>query len=972
MSATLDEFWHDAGRYGAVHRARNPSATLLIFVHGLFGGATRTWRHTPCWVLEKAGMELDVISYSYPSLPWQRCTIAQAATDLKTWLATEFSEYRHLLFITHSTGGLVVKRCLEQAFLELQRGLAKDPMAFVDSPSVWTRTRHVINISVPHRGGAPLLTTLSSAAYYLIYALTAPALYTIRSLTQGSCDWGRNIIIPALRHNHPLLIALENQFLGCRRQSEALGLPTPLLHDVCAKSDLALPVSADPSKQEVYIRGTHNSVKIPRRPSGPMVSLLAGFVKRYRHQQALTITDHTLSRIYAINQTAHISKLVEIAANETAARAGTQSQVFRALVQTINTISDRPRRLAVTGIAGVGKSTVMRTVAWQLGRAFLDDPETNPLPLFVPLHQISSLPGASANDAYTWEGMWQWWLRWVHSLVPEEHCTLSWLEEKMRCDPVAVLLDGVDDFLLNHSALGLSAIIQIVRDAIRRYAMNARLCIIASIRDTQHGYQRLADDDNHLFQIQRLSPEQAVTVFPRCKDWLPRIKNAALRNEILTPLILTSYEPSPEQQDLFDGDNTAALRQSIIDTFLRRSQLIGMRTSSGQVIELEYLRASLALIAWLFFYRSRGEIEFLQLQREAAEVHQRWEQHFHTNSLARDHEILVGFRLLEDAPTCRAILNHTVFSASGPSVSRFIHRSWQEFLLARFFLYCMHIGYFADFAGAKFYSAIFRIAGEMSPGDAVSAARVSTMLDTWRAAASDYVASNFFGFISWTTTPIDAQALQLLLDQMDALQPLPRLILIGGLGYRVLANVTGDHSLADIRRFLVPKLEQYADPAQPHANDPVAASIAWCYQKIFAAMAYMPPPPLPWPELSFERRHTDHVLPIVAARENHGFMLDERSRALQQALIPPILDTFDHPLFVIRAVHYLYCLVAAKCHGVHCLAVSQELPDILRPGDDFEQIVRGFTAVPEVFRLYQICQDNFAERPPASRSGTLA
>ena len=53
------------------------------------------------WVLEAAGLDLNVVSFSYPSRPWERAAIPQAADDLKTWLDTELQAYRHLVFVTH-------------------------------------------------------------------------------------------------------------------------------------------------------------------------------------------------------------------------------------------------------------------------------------------------------------------------------------------------------------------------------------------------------------------------------------------------------------------------------------------------------------------------------------------------------------------------------------------------------------------------------------------------------------------------------------------------------------------------------------------------------------------------------------------------------------------------------------------------------------------------------------------------------
>ncbi|MDQ3776726.1 MAG: hypothetical protein M3461_21440 [Pseudomonadota bacterium] len=125
----------------------------------------------PQWVLE-AGLDLDVVSFSYPSRPWERAAIPQAADDLKSWLDTELQAYRHLVFVTHSSGGLVVK--------DMLRGAARDghvavPGSAPGAPrSVGLRTRR----TSPCRIRAGL--SLPRAACRMLWV-------TIRSCIRCSC-----------------------------------------------------------------------------------------------------------------------------------------------------------------------------------------------------------------------------------------------------------------------------------------------------------------------------------------------------------------------------------------------------------------------------------------------------------------------------------------------------------------------------------------------------------------------------------------------------------------------------------------------------------------------------------------------------------------------------------------------------------------------------------------------------------------
>ena len=96
---------------------------------------------------------------------------------------------------------------------------------------------------------------------------------------------------------------------------------------------------------------------------------------------------------------------------------------------------------------------------------------------------------------------------------------------------------------------------------------------------------------------------------------------------------------------------------------------------------------------------------------------------------------------------------------------------------------------------------------------------------------------------------------------------------------------------------------------------------------------------------------------MVASVTDNKPSLTEHSKSLQQALLTPILDTYQYPLYIIRAVHYLYILIIAEKHRVHDFAVSQELPLLLAPGSAFESLAAGFELVPEIMDLYRSCQE---------------
>jgi len=92
---------------------------LIVFVHGIFGDAYDTWKSregTYFWELMKGDplfQRSDVFAYGFPSRFWSSSfTIDDAANDIDTHLRRFLEQYREVIFVAHSMGGLVVERYL--------------------------------------------------------------------------------------------------------------------------------------------------------------------------------------------------------------------------------------------------------------------------------------------------------------------------------------------------------------------------------------------------------------------------------------------------------------------------------------------------------------------------------------------------------------------------------------------------------------------------------------------------------------------------------------------------------------------------------------------------------------------------------------------------------------------------------------------------------------------------------------------
>ncbi|KAM6181015.1 protein SERAC1 isoform 2-T2 [Erethizon dorsatum] len=151
------------------HRTSQPIKADVLFIHGLMGAAFKTWRqqdteqvltekalqdedrYTTCWPktwLARDCPALRIISVEYDTslsdwrarCPMERKSIAFRSNELLRKLRAAGVGDRPIIWISHSMGGLLVKKMLLEA--------SKEP----EMSGVIKNTRGIIFYSVPHHG----------------------------------------------------------------------------------------------------------------------------------------------------------------------------------------------------------------------------------------------------------------------------------------------------------------------------------------------------------------------------------------------------------------------------------------------------------------------------------------------------------------------------------------------------------------------------------------------------------------------------------------------------------------------------------------------------------------------------------------------------------------------------------------------------------------------------------------------------
>ena len=201
--------------------------------------------------------------------------------------------------------------------------------------------------------------------------------------------------------------------------------------------------------------------------------------------------------------------------------SATQAEVFNELLAVSRTQHVRPVRAVVTGEAGVGKSTVLRSLARRLCNDVLTGDADAPLAVFVPLYftainadRVTRAPDAVHRGRVLLEQVLEWWTEWVGSLTFGGAVTVEWLRAKLKKEPVTLILDGVDEFLTNHPALGVADFRHMLSHLSADYEQNHRLTILLGVRSAQPGLASFASDANRIHEVMRLTSEQAAQRFP--------------------------------------------------------------------------------------------------------------------------------------------------------------------------------------------------------------------------------------------------------------------------------------------------------------------------------------------------------------------------------------------------------------------------------------------------------------------------
>jgi serine/threonine protein kinase len=910
------EFWSHSGisnflvhESGADTVLRHWPKALLVLVPDRGTNLEGPWKDLPTWILNAAGVDIDVLHG--PAMA--DGAPEEYAASLRAILDRHFQRPRHIFFITRGEGATAVLRLLHDEARSLRERTPGKLELDVRSP--WYRTRSVAVLTP--RGATPAPRGISP---------TAP----------------------------PHVAELAAQLATETRRFIEANLPAPALHyfDVEGSGE-------EPSAPE----------RAALRPGAPLIKSLGLLLVRPEAMMAR----ETLAQSFELDCAAKVVSLIAPVEDGHARKpgtvpgvqGGTQAEIFEQLLAITREQHQRPENFVVTGDAGVGKSTLLRMIARRLCGEYLCSLHGHAAaPLFIPLYFVKlpadRLKSLALRDSEGAQGrllhdmLVDWWCEWVCSITYEGLISFRWVTARLRSEPVALILDGVDEFITNHPGLTISHVRQMITFLGSEYRQNGWLTILLGVRSTQPGLGTLASSSRNIYELLRLTTAQAVRQFPAASTWLDTAMDAQLEQLLFTPLILAQLNT---QRPL--SSHKPSTRSEVIllalTTIIEQSELCGKLDDHNEPIEAQQWIDALMIVAWFLFRRLRAELAISALRLEAADLYRAWAEHLERAGHESQGEgMLSGIRLLCDSRACDMLVRRTILYPTGRGEVRFLHREWQDFLASRYLAQVITHRHVDELRHISYTPRMCRAAGELlcQAGVRIDEALVSALLRRTRETGARLIIVNFSALLTSSRVPIEGPAIDALLSATRSMPAIARCIALNGLGYRALRD--DDSCAQDLRHRISRTFREYLAGSAADDDIGVMRSIAWCYLKAYAQRFGSAPPEGAWPGLGANAERA--VLAMMCQADDSGVRILDEHRSVQLAFLEVQHIVLEDPFRPISVAHYLYCLVVARRHGGGVVELGRELPIILAPGSAHAEVLAGYQVVPELREVLAACR----------------
>ena len=991
--------WSPLDRYGVFYEA-DPQApnyrpeVLLVFVHGLGGHPTKTWGDLPFWLSERLGIESDMFSFGYDTGWLKRSDIRTAARDLRTALTETFKYHRHIFFVTHSTGGLVVKRLLVDETPRIEAGqIAND---YFTGQLVVTRSRRIINFAVPHRGGKAVLTYFQ-ALFAIFTGVTGLALALLNLVNQNRSGWGFNTLRLQLTHRNYWIMRLEAAYIALIAHLDQSSLPRPLSYEIMDPSDIAVntyqptevehPAEADVAIRtdfhSVGLRGTHSGIKIPQTRTDPMLFIVSDRLP-LRDLLELTIADRTIGRVLALDEH-EVEQLVGQADEEGEAeqRVETQQAAFGRLLEFLS--DGNKDAILVTGPFGVGKSTVFRSLARHLAAEYLSGrAKRSRFALAIALQDLNlqqteiQAIRAAKEPQDVWRAMSERLAKWGNDLMKGDLSKARWPTEMIERTPLVdgdwvvdrvergtlvVLLDSIDEFLSSHQAISAMAIVRVIRhfDTLAR-SESTRLVLF--VRD-EHPATRILESECKRIRITPLSEAQADSYFSGSLNVMAAIDDKETRELYLRPFYLVHFkehsEQTPDQQIHTSSDLTKFTLRIVL-----RKAVKELTDRYMAVYTADAWYWCLICVAWSFYRDLEGEMPIEKIHSKLSSIQERWRAFASGEEHNGEIKQLIGnVYPAEQEDHFRYVMDRTIFRSTGLQAYN-LHQEWEDSLSALYVTRCFELENYREFEYRGITPNVQRSVATELGSRRFSARFIKEMSEAAVCEENPFLLGNFLAHFTFSRVQLEGPAVRLLYSGVDSYQLNLKHLLVSSTGTRALGRYLGgmedDVTAEQIATEIIPMLVYLYES---DACNGVTRSMAWCYHKALAQLREdIEVPATDWPGLGERAAEDGRDLAtlVTTARVSK----EQHQRSMQLGFMQSTLACLQpgQGYRALAAAHYLYLLSAAQTTFEAIDEVESQLREVFTPGNPvgakLQSTISDFTLVPELVPIYDASAQVFA------------
>ena len=973
---------------------------LMVFVHGVNTSHLTTWKHLPDWLQDTLQVPIEQYIFDYPSRPWHETSIESAANKLAQDVQSGFPNARNIIFVAHSTGGLVIKKMLLDRRDSAMHALGKLAFESRAIPSLWHKTRLILNFDVPHHGGDQWLTSWTShlhSWWRLAFRCIGPAVRVYNLLGRGP-NWGTNQIIDELRSRRDLEI-LEQRYLSAVAEFRRRRLPTPLSRELIARirgvidstegltphtDEGGFEALTDTSGRILYqLPGNHSDLKWPTSRGDRCMKVCTQLLAKYQRPLDTVLAEKTLSRLLFNDR-----RRVDVLAGEgrmgdkpqTSSRTTTDSQIPQraALENSLSLLKDGVTPVVLTGAPGVGKTTVIRMAARTLCLSFLQALQSHrPLPILFLLQDFSikELQEGSSTRPLRAESIWHFlldtWAARVSRFLPMHTDRIRHLvQNRMEKYPTYLIIDGVDEFLQLHPRVTLGHL----RSALDLHQSKDTVRALVAIRFSYQNIDRLVKPGGACLTLGELTEREASQLFPDIWQDPGIAQDPTARRFLANPLFASALAAQP---NLIRGSHfrsRAALFTFVLDTIVSKSQVPDDRWP------ISAWNVALMMLARVLFARFRPSLERRELQSAALDLVQRWSEYFessHHSTRPLFDDLRKAREILSDGSGFDRILNRTVFEPTLDDRWKIYHLELRDYLVAQYLAWCIRTGFVADLQERAHTAEIFHLAGELlndiriTPQLVASIARQTIQCQNW------FIFGNFGAVVGNASMDIEGPAVnellsslstaevqhfptskvaQLLKETPSYMDPTIRHIMLSNWGFRALRQ-HNDASAASLRRGLTEILPAYLGASR--YGNVVTRSLAWCYLQEFHE-EFKTPVPSALPEDEVLSARDEHVQQGAAVVASPAEDRDLHYRSFQVGFLRVVRSVSNEQRRVIMAVHYLYCLASA--HRRRQDLLGSETEDVLNWALDEEStfakaVEDAKGARNAVSRVYGVCRE---------------